>query len=198
MELEFSARVHEKKVASDGVVGMIFLLATEMMFFAGLISAYIVNKAGAMAWPPPGQPRLPIAVTGVNTVVLLASGVTMWMFAAKNKRNTLSDNKVIGKNLMMLTVLLGATFLAIQGSEWAKMLHFGLTTKSSMYGAFFYTIIGAHGIHVLAGVFTLFYMMRKITTGTHPSPKSLIDSTAIYWIFVVAIWPCLYYLVYLS
>src|SRR5204863_302235 len=54
-----------------------FLIAGEVMFFAGLISAYFVLRMGAAQWPPPLQPRLPVLVTGLNTLVLLGSSFAM-------------------------------------------------------------------------------------------------------------------------
>ncbi len=53
------------------------LLGAETMFFAGLIGAFMVFRVGATNWPPPFQPRLPVGVTGVNTVILLISALTM-------------------------------------------------------------------------------------------------------------------------
>ena len=55
----------------------LMLLGAEAMFFAGLIGAYLVFRIGSAVWPPPFQPRLPLAVTGVNTIILLASAVTI-------------------------------------------------------------------------------------------------------------------------
>ena len=120
-----------RKVISDGAIGMSLLIATELMFFAGLISAYLVNKAGA-SWPPYGQPRLPIEITAVNTLILLFSSITLFLFRKKYEKG----NK---KKLLIVTILLGLAFVTIQGIEWVKLLQFGLTTTSSLYGAFFYT-----------------------------------------------------------
>lgn len=53
---------------------MLVFLASEVMLFAALVSAFLVLRAEAAAWPPPGQPRLPVTVSGLNTVVLLCSG----------------------------------------------------------------------------------------------------------------------------
>ena len=78
-----TAEANQNKLVSNGIIGMLLVLATEGMFFAGLISAYVVNRAGAMAWPPEGQPRLPIEVTAINTLVLLASAVTIFLFGRK-------------------------------------------------------------------------------------------------------------------
>ena len=197
MEKVLAPVVHERKVASDGVVGVIFLLTSEAMFFAGLISAYIVNRAAAMVWPPYGQPRLPIEVTAVNTLVLLASGALLLMFRSKNKSVTQGKN-LTHYGYFAISLVLGLVFLLVQGSEWVQMLKFGLTTRSSLYGAFFYTIIGAHALHVVAGLLTLLYIFRAVRKSDGESLKSKIDSIALYWCFVVGIWPVLYYLVYIS
>lgn len=194
MEIALSNPVREQKAIPDGVVGMIFLLAAEIMFFAGLISAYIVNRAGALAWPPLDQPRLPVEVTAVNTVILIASAVTIFLFGKKFKS---TDGKKSPK-LLLATIVLGLVFLFVQGSEWIRLVQFGLTTTSSLYGAFFYLIIGAHAIHAVAGLAILLYLFRKIKHT--PSPETAQDKIkvcSIYWYFVVGIWPVLYALVYL-
>ena len=50
----------KRKAVPDGILGMLLLLFTETMFFAGLISAYVVDRSGFNVWPPPAQPRLPV------------------------------------------------------------------------------------------------------------------------------------------
>ncbi len=179
-----------KKVIPDGILGMSFLIATEVMFFTGLISAYIVNKAG-VSWPPPGQPKLPVEITAFNTLILLSSALTIYLFRKKFAQEN-------GKKLLMITMLLGITFITIQGIEWVSMLQFGLSITSGLYGTFFYTLIGAHGIHVVAGLCILLYLLLSVNTKS-PVEKSLdkISACSMYWYFVVGIWPVLYILVYL-
>ena len=58
-------------------LAVLVFLGAEAMFFAGLMGAYIVFRVSAAVWPPPFQPRLPVGVTGVNTMFLLASAVTI-------------------------------------------------------------------------------------------------------------------------
>src|SRR5574341_1040862 len=64
-------------VGNNAWLAVLMLLGAEAMFFAGLMGAYIVFRASAAVWPPPFQPRLPVGVTGVNTMFLLASAVTI-------------------------------------------------------------------------------------------------------------------------
>lgn len=197
MEIALSSPVREQKAVSDGVVGMIFLLATEAMFFAGLISAYIVNRAGSMVWPPYGQPRLPIEVTAINTAILIGSAIMIYLFKRKFKANV--NNKKSSMKLLVTTIILGGAFLAIQGTEWLKLIQFGLTTTSSLYGAFFYVIIGAHALHVVAGLAILLYLFSALKkSSSFEVAKNKITVCNIYWYFVVGIWPVLYVLVYLT
>ena len=67
-----------EELAPDGVIGMLLLVATEIMFFAGLISAFTIAKAGQPIWPMPGTPILPKAFTAFNTSWLIASGVILY------------------------------------------------------------------------------------------------------------------------
>ncbi len=193
METAINIPLREKKVVSDGVIGMIFVLATEAMFFSGLISAFVINRAGAMVWPPADQPRLPIEVTAVNTLVLLASAVTLFLFGRQVKNNRKSNT------LLITTIILGLTFLTVQGTEWVKLIGYGLTAHSSLFGAFFYTLIGVHGLHVIAGLLVLFYLAASLTkTISLEALRNKVAACSMYWYFVVAVWPVLYILVYLQ
>jgi cytochrome c oxidase subunit 3 len=57
-----------------GLFGMAIFVISEIMFFAGMISAFLIVKAAATSWPPLDQPRLPVEETAINTLALLASG----------------------------------------------------------------------------------------------------------------------------
>jgi cytochrome c oxidase subunit III len=174
-------------------LAMLFLLAAETMFFAGLISAFFVLRLGAPVWPPPLQPRLPILVTGLNTLVLLASSVAM---AGALRAARRADRKAVVERLAAAAGL-GALFLAVQGYEWARLVHYGLTVTSGAYGATFYTLIGVHAAHVVGALVWL--------AVTLASADRLLDgrltrlrACATYWHFVVALWPILYVTVYLT
>lgn len=130
------------------LLGLLIFLGTEAMFFAGLISAFLILKAGSTVWPPVNQPRLPVAITAINTLVLLVSAYTMHR-AVKAVRA--GQNKSLTRWLAM-TGALATVFLGVQGAEWIRLVKYGLTFSSSNYGATFYTLIGAHGLHMLAAV----------------------------------------------
>ena len=176
----------------SGVIGMVLFLFTEAMIFAALISAFLVLKTRAVAWPPPGQPRLPVAVTGVNTLVLLASAYTM--IRAVGVLRSGSDGAA---RWLAATAGLGVLFLAVQGFEWARLLGFGLTGAASVYGATFYAIVGIHALHVLAAVIVLWVSLGRTRSGRYTSGGHTgLVVCRMYWVFVVAVWPILYALLY--
>lgn len=187
-------RVFQSNV-DRGVLGLLIFLGTEVMFFAGLISAFLILRAGSAAWPPPNQPLLPSFITGINTGLLLISAYTMYraMRAIRER-----------KQKALLTWLgitggLGTIFLIVQGSEWMRLVQFGLTFSSSIYGGIFYALIGSHGLHVLAAVIVLLIVLRRAAQRMYSAEHHTgLELCRIYWFFVVGLWPVLYALVYLS
>jgi heme/copper-type cytochrome/quinol oxidase subunit 3 len=172
------------------VLGVVILVATEIMFFAGLVSAFLIGRAGARAWPPPDQPRLPVEATALNTAVLLASGVLLYL---AGRRSEPWSRRLHA--LLPWATALGALFVALQGVEWVRLVRFGLTMTSSTYGAFFYAVVGAHALHVLAGLLALVWVARLLHGGRLGAEA--FRAVRIFWYFVVGLWPILYGLVYL-
>jgi heme/copper-type cytochrome/quinol oxidase subunit 3 len=159
-----------------------------------LVSAYFVLRLAAPVWPPPLRPRLPLAVTGVNTLVLLASSVAM---VAGSRALRAGDERRFRRALGAAAAL-GGLFLAVQGYEWWRLVGFGLTLASGAYGAAFYTLIGTHAAHVVGALawlaVTALRASRGAFAGGHVAGAR---ACALYWHFVVALWPFLYVTVYL-
>jgi len=175
-------------------LAMLFLICGEIMFFGGLVSAFLILRMTSALWPPPLQPRLPIVVTGVNTLVLLASSVAM---VAASRALERADMRGLVRRLLVAAGL-GVAFLAVQGYEWVRLVGFGLTLSSGAYGGTFYTLIGTHAAHVVAAVIwvaaTVLLAARRRFADGRTGP---LRACAIYWHFVVALWPILYVAVYL-
>jgi heme/copper-type cytochrome/quinol oxidase subunit 3 len=185
--------VASQPLVPSGVLAMVLFIATEAMFFAGLVSAFLVLRAEALTWPPLDQPRLPLAVTIVNTLILVASGGTMQWALGTLRRG---EGRLL--RWLLATAALGALFLVIQGYEWVRLIGFGLTTTSSLYGATFYTLVGAHGLHVLAALVFLLVVVGKAARGRYTQEEQTgLELCRMYWLFVVAVWPILFLLVYL-
>jgi cytochrome c oxidase subunit III len=175
-------------------LAMLFFLSAEVMFFAGLVSAFFVLRLAAPMWPPPLQPRLPVLVTGLNTLVLLASSVAMLGALRASRR---ADRRALVERLGAAAAL-GVLFLVVQGYEWARLIQYGLTVASGAYGATFYTLIGTHAVHVLGALVWLAATLVLAARGRFVDGRTMaLRSCATYWHFVVGLWPILYVTVYL-
>lgn len=180
---------------SNALVGMMLFLGADLMFFVALLGAFLVFRGGSTDWPPLGQPRLPLAVTSVNTIILLASGFTMF----RAMRMIRSDKLGAFTKWLLLTAALGATFLLIQGSEWVRLVGFGLTMSSSVYGSIFYTLIGCHALHVFGAVLWLVVINFKARKNGYAAEAHLAPQLcAMYWYLVVGLWPVLFVVVYFN
>jgi heme/copper-type cytochrome/quinol oxidase subunit 3 len=169
---------------------MLIFVVTEVMFFAGLISAFAIIKAGALVWPPPDQPRLPIEAAALNTAALLASGVFL-AFA----RRAFSRERARARRPLLAAMLLGACFVVFQGVEWTRLIGQGLTLTSSSLGSFFYLIVGLHALHAVVAIVVLAVTWLRLQRGWLAS--SQLATAEVFWYFVVGVWPVLYVVVYL-
>jgi len=96
------------------------------------------------------------------------------------------------------TTAFGATFLAVQGFEWARLVRHGLKLSSGTYGATFYVLIGCHAVHVLVAVVWLAIVALLARRGAFTArPHGALEMCALYWYFVCGLWAVLFPLVYL-
>ena len=181
------------RLVQNGVFGMAIAVFVEVMLFAGFISAFIIVRQSSPPglWPPPDQPRLPVATTAFNTALLLASGVMLFLahraFGRRGHRPA--------ARLMGIAIVLGGCFVVFQGVEWVRLIGQGLTLTSSQLGAFFYTIVGAHALHATVAILVLAAQWRSMRFG-HLSPSAF-GAGQLFWYFVVLMWPVIYWQVYL-
>ena len=133
--LELSARRWRMEPRADtgittGALGMWLFLASEIMLFGGLFSAYVLLRAGSPAWPS-GAEIFGWQGAFIGTVLLIGASKT---------------------RVTYLSVLCGLLFLAVTGFEWSAALDSGITPRSSVFAGLFFTMTGVHALHVLAGV----------------------------------------------
>ena len=184
--------VRREPLVSNGVLGMLVFIFTEVMFFAGLISAHAIvrSQAAGQMWPPYGQPRLPVEETAVNTAALLVSGIVLFVAWLAFRREAQS-----ARIPLLLSILLGSIFVFFQGLEWVALLGEGLTLQSSPYGGFFYLIVGTHALHAVAALTALVWAWVRLDR--ERLTRTQLATVAAFWYFVVLVWPILYWKVYL-
>jgi len=169
---------------------MLIFVLSEIMFFSALISAHMVVKSQAGVWPPPGQPRLPVEFTAVNTSFLMVSGFVLFLAGRAFKREPARAGAPLYG-----AIGLGALFVGLQGVEWARLLGDGLTVSSSTHGAFFYLIVGLHALHAVSAILGLGWVALRLHRGV--ATLEQLQTAQVFWAFVVGVWPFIYWQVYL-
>lgn len=175
-------------------LGMWLFLASEVMFFTGLIGAYIVVRQSVPDWPVPGK-VLNIPLTAFNSFLLFCSSFTLVKSLASARKN---DSKGIQAGLFF-TILLGSFFLAIQAYEYRELIQIkSITPSASLFGACFFTLTGFHAFHVLGGVLYLLFVFMKSLRGAYaPAGHRGIEVAGLYWHFVGFVWAVLFTIIYL-
>jgi heme/copper-type cytochrome/quinol oxidase subunit 3 len=175
-------------------LGMWLFLASEIMFFTGLIGSYIVLRFSNLdSWPNPAT-VLNIPLTGINTFILICSSATLVLGLASIQRGY-KEGLQVG---LFLTVLLGALFLGIQMVEYQELIHEGFTISSSMFGSCFFTLTGFHGAHVFVGVIWLIVVLIRSFLGYFtPEEYAGVEIVGLYWHFVDLVWIILFTILYL-
>lgn len=183
-------RPSRQALMGNAVLGMSVFVITELMFFTALVSAFNVIRVDIRGWGPPQNVTLPVLATAFNTFILLTSGV-LCFFADRRMQQ---GQKEKAAALLSQAAILGLCFVSFQGIEWVKLLKYGMTMTSGVFGATFFLLIGSHALHAVMGIMGLgwgYYLASKNRL-TADGLRALV----IFWAFVVGIWPILYRLVY--
>jgi cytochrome c oxidase subunit 3/cytochrome o ubiquinol oxidase subunit 3 len=183
-------------------LGMWIFLLSEVMFFTSLIGTYVILRfANPEHFANPGE-VLNVELTAINTFVLICSSVTMVKaFAALQQ----GDQEGL-KRWLLATIVLGATFVGVQGYEYYHLVHDGFVPGTALYraeggplyGSTFYLMTGFHGTHVTIGVLALIFVLIKAMRGQY-TPQNLggVEIIGLYWHFVDLVWIVLFTIVYL-
>jgi heme/copper-type cytochrome/quinol oxidase subunit 3 len=199
MEMETATGLDSRKMAIWTFIG------SECLFFATLISTYLVYRGHSLVGPfpheewtsPSGQhfePILEIKLVTVGTALLLFSSlfVVLALYGAQK-----------GKRGMMIgwlsaTIMCGVFFIGMQVYEFTHFVHEGLKLSTNLFGASFFTLTGFHGTHVTIGVIWLITMLILAIRGKLTPEKALnLELAALYWHFVDVVWIVIFPVVYL-
>lgn len=174
--------------------GMVFFLASEAVFFANLIAAYLylrVRNGGA--WPPTidHMTRPEIILPLVNTCILVSSSIVMHFAVSAIKKG----NKRMLAWGLGITALMGIIFLSGQAYEY---VHNGFGPWDGLFGSVFYTLTGFHGAHVTFGVlFMLVVFFRAWRGDFSKSHHFAVTAIEMYWHFVDVVWVILFLVLYI-
>ena len=196
-----------------------WFIFSEVMFFSAFFGALFYSRvltvptlaSGAnealiwpgftSAWPSSGpyltDPFTPMGAWGIpalNTLILLTSGATLtWAHYG-----LLKQDRTRLKLGLLLTILLGVTFLGLQAYEYFHAYHeLNLRLDTGIYGSTFFLLTGFHGLHVTIGAIMLTVMLFRALAGHfHPDNHFGFEAAAWYWHFVDVVWLMLFVVVY--
>ncbi len=168
-------------------------IGSECLFFASLISTYVVYKGKSLVGPYPSEIfEIPLVTAG--TAVLLFS--SLFVVLALNGCEQGNRKKFLG--WLAMTIFCGFFFIGMQVYEFTHFFHEGLTMQKNLFGASFFTLTGFHGTHVTIGVIWLISIFIEGVRGHVPPAKALnFEMAALYWHFVDVVWIVIFPVVYL-
>jgi cytochrome c oxidase subunit III len=181
----------ENQTSADSYrLGMWLGLASIVMLFAGLSSAYIIRLGSSSDWRAVNIPAFLIP----NSVILLASSITLEVFRRKLRPALASEVRF----WISITALLGIAFLAGQIAIWKSLAAQGIYLSSNSHSSFFYLLTGAHAVHLAGGVITLLVLTALAWRQVYATRglRILTDVTAIYWHFMDGLWIYLFVLLF--
>lgn len=188
-----AAPSHFSSEANRYRIGVWLGLASILMMFTALTSAYIVRAASASDWRPLTMPRILMLST---TLIIVSSAA---LEAARRKLKSAAFSMYRG--WLLLTVLLGFGFLASQLLAWRQLARQGVYVASNPHSSFFYLLTATHGVHLLGGLIALVYLWLR-TRGRWENRlavakgKAAADAVTIYWHFMDVLWICLFLLLF--
>ena len=176
------------------LLGMLLFIISEIMVFGAFFTAYFfIRVVAGSEWFPVEDFSLPKGVAGVNTMILVSSSLTMHWALEGAKHG----NRAALKTGLVLTLLLGGTFLFVQINEYVNLTQEGLTPSVLAQGSVFYGLTGLHGAHVFIGLLLLLFATIRAFRG-HFTPEEHrgVEVPGIYWHFVDVMWILVYFTVY--
>jgi cytochrome c oxidase subunit 3 len=167
------------------------MIAAETAIFTIFVVAYIFYIGKSVSGP---QPRDVLHIPIFFTICLLSSSITIH-FAV----NSLRSGRVRSFSLWwLLTIILGAIFLAGTAQEWHHLIYDeGLTIQTNLFGTTYYSLVGLHAFHVTVGLLALGTVSLLTVLGyVRGEHAERADVLSMYWHFVDAVWVVVFIVVY--
>jgi len=209
MEIPYTTETRPDTGLTNPKLGIWLFLASEVMLFGSLFSSYALLRSGAPSWPDQAS-IVSVPLATLNTVVLIASSVTMVMawaslapHAASVRRGDPAAASVALRRYrlyMGLTLLGGVIFLIVKSIEYSDKFSHHLYPSTNNFLGLYFTMTGLHAIHVIAGMIVNAYLIGPGTRMWRSDPERFtnrIEVAGIYWHFVDVVWIFLFPVLYL-
>ena len=190
----------------SSTLGMWTFLVTEILFFGGLFAAYGLYRTSFPEAFREGSHELDITLGCFNTVVLIASSLTM----ALAVRGGQTGRSRFSAAMLALTMALGTVFLVVKGFEYHdKFVHHHVpgpdfrfdgpgANHVQMFFVIYFAMTGLHALHMIIGIVLVGYVAMRAWSGAYtPDNHNFLEGTGLYWHFVDLVWIFLFPLLYL-
>jgi cytochrome c oxidase subunit 3 len=152
-------------------LGVLVFISSEAIFFATLIITYIVYRG--VGGGPSAREVLDVPVTGVFTVFLLSSSLTMARVSGRLRHGDAAGVR----RWLLATILLGAVFLVGQGYEYVHLYLDNVTISRNLWGSTFFTLTGFHGFHVFVSLISMAIAASVVGPGPgRPRGESAVEA----------------------
>ena len=197
MDIPYTTEARPDTGLYNAKLGIWLFLASEVMLFGALFSSYVLLRTGAPAgtWHY-GREFLNVPLATLNTVLLIASSVTMVMSWASLKLNDFKKFRMY----MGLTFLAGLGFLIVKAFEYGAKFQHGYLPSSNTFLAIYFTLTGLHVLHVIGGMVVNGYFWGPGAKMWKTQPERFtnrIEVAGLYWHFVDLVWIFLFPTLYL-
>jgi len=196
MKIPYNEELRPDTGLYNAKLGIWLFLASEVMLFGGLFSAYIMLRLSDPNWANYGQSALNVPLATLNTAVLITSSVTMVMSWVSLKMQDVKKYSMY----MGLTLLCSFGFLIIKYIEYTSKFEHGLFPSTNNFLAVYFTLTGLHGLHVIGGILVNGYFFGPGKKMWDSEPKRFtnrIEIAGLYWHFVDLVWIFLFPALYL-
>ena len=193
--IRYISKPHPLTGVTNAKLGTWCFLASEMMLFGGLFSAYVLLRTGSAVWPR-GSELLNVPLATLNTLILITSSVTMVMSWA----SLMMKDFARYRRQMGFTILLGLAFLVIKAFEYGSKFHHHHFPSTDIFYGIYFTLTGLHGLHVIGGILLNTYFLFPGSRLWQTEPEQFtgrIECAGLYWHFVDLIWIFLFPVLYL-
>ena len=195
MEIPYTTEVRPDTGLTNPKLGIWLFLASEVMLFGSLFSSYALLRSGAPTWPRQYE-VLNVPLAALNTVVLIASSVTMVLAWVALKNKSLARYRLF----MGLTIGGGAIFLVVKAIEYSEKFGHGLYPSTNNFLGLYFTLTGLHALHVIVGMIVNAFFWGPGVKMWSSDPERFtnrIEVAGIYWHFVDVVWIFLFPVLYL-
>ena len=174
-------------------LGMWIFLASEIMLFAGFIGSFVNLRAANMVMMTESAGLLNRPLGALNTFILITSSLTMAMAVGAINRG----NRAWIKLFLLLTIILGTTFLGVKAVEYTQKFSHHYTVSTDLFFSFYFIMTGIHALHVIVGIVIMSVVLAKVMKNSPTIDAVVMENVGLYWHFVDVVWIFLFPLLYL-